>query len=277
MADTVTFVGPTGATLEIPKRRGTRGRGMPPISRIEEEVPGQSGARLRETRHGVREVAIPMDLTGDMSTLRATLRTWMSTLDPARGDGRLLVTSHTGDQRELFCRYDDGLDLVEQLATFQKAVLVFRAVDPYWYDLSDSVASWTSGVTTATFFPFFPLRLSSSEVFADDIVNNTGDTDAWPVWQITGPGSDLHLRNLTSGKTLSLTGLTLLAGETVTIDTRPGQKTVTKDDGTNLYSYIGTSSLWALLVGSNSVRIELTGATSASVVQLNFKRRFLSA
>jgi hypothetical protein len=102
--------------------------------------------------------------------------------------------------------------------------------------------------------------------------------ESWPVWTITGPGSSPILRNLSKNVFLSLP-VTLLAGESVVIDTRPGRKTVTKQDGSSLFgSLTQTSSLWSLLPASNSVRIEFTGALAGvSTVTLNFRRRYLSA
>ena len=71
----------------------------------------------------------------------------------------------------------------------------------------------------------------------------------------------------------------LLGGESVTIDTRPGAKTVTKQDGSSLFGQLAfPPQLWSLAQGSNSVRIEFTGASaSASAVTLSYFKRYLSA
>ena len=66
--------------------------------------------------------------------------------------------------------------------------------------------------------------------------------------------------------------------DAVTIDTRPGAKTVTKQDGSNLFGFLAwPPQLWSLAQGSNSVRIEMSAATSASSVVLSWRRRYLSA
>lgn len=281
MPDEVTeFIDPDGTSITLDVDWDASGRGMPPIEFEEDQVPERSGSRHRNTRHGVRELVLPLWVDADSSAaLRTTLRSLMYTMDPVRGAGKIRVTSELGDQREVTCRYAAGLEMAEKLGdtsgpTLQRLPAVFRVFDPYWYAVADNTASFETG-DTATFFPFFPLRLSSSEVFATGTITNEGDVYAWPVWTITGPGSVLVLRNLTTGKTLTLTA-TIGAGEQVVIDTREGAKTVTKNDGTNLFSGLSaTSSLWSLQKGANALQIELTGATSASLVHLAYRPRYL--
>lgn len=263
---------------------GMRDRFMPRFKFVEEAVPGRPGARHRAVRGEVREVTIPV-LFRDTSpaALRATLRTWLGWLDPQRGTGILRVTDDGGAQRELNCRYSGGLEIDESMGQLwgsrqgQKGSVVFRAVDPWWYDVDDTVLSFALASGSA-FFPFFPLVLAPSELLDTPTpIDNTGDVEAWPVWTITGPATNPVLSNLTTGKVLELT-ITLAAAELLTIDTRPGRKAITLDDGSNLFgTRTATSSLWPLVRGSNQLQIELTSATSASRVDLAYRRGYLSA
>jgi hypothetical protein len=272
--------GPDAVTQE-----GRQGRFSPPPLFELERVPLQPGQRFRNIVHGPTIVHVPVALrAGPSYNLRTAIRNWAHLLDPTRGDGTLRVIGPAGDTRDLVCRYVGGLDnIVEDdwsdLSEKALVVLNFTTEQPYWQDPSDTVTSWQLLSSLATFFPLFPLRLSGSEIFADTTVDNSlSDVESWPVWTITGPGSSPILRNLTKNVFLSLP-VTLLAGESVVIDTRPGHKTVTKQDGSSLFgSLTQTSSLWSLLPASNSVRIELTGALAGvSTVGLNFRRRYLSA
>jgi hypothetical protein len=264
---------------------GREGRfGPPPLFELE-RVPLQPGQRFRNVVHGSAVVHVPVAFYGSTATaLRTSLRKWARLLDPIRGDGTLRVTGPGGDTRDLVCRYTGGLDTAiesdySDLANKFTVILMFTTEQPYWQDSSDTVAGpWVTG-TAATFFPFFPLVLSDSTVFASVTVDNTAsDAEAWPVWTIRGPGANPILRNLSSTKFLSLP-ITLAIGDVVTIDTRPGQKTIIKQDGSSLFgSLTSTSSLWSLLASTvNSIRIEMSSATAASQVQMNFRHRYLSA
>ncbi|MCP3805370.1 phage tail family protein [Allokutzneria sp. A3M-2-11 16] len=280
--ESLVWIDPNGAMIPLDVEWAVSGRFAPPPVLVDEGVPEQPGARFREARHGVREFSLPLWITDSSpAALRARLRSMIAAMDPVRGQGTIRLTSPTGDQREIYCRVSAGLELDETLGRtsgplVQRAVPMFRAVDPYWYDIADTTDPFESG-DTATFFPFFPLRLSSSSVFAEATITNSGDVETWPVWTITGPGSAITLRNLTTGEYMTLT-ITLAAGESLTIDTRPGAKTVTKSDGTNQFPALSSaSSLWALARGANALRVEMSGTTAASRVVLSRRHRYLTA
>jgi phage-related protein len=265
---------------------GVEGRYMPPFEFSIHEVPEQAGAVLDRVKVGVREVVIPWFFTeADEETMRSILRSLAKRFDPTRGPGRLRVEDSLGTQRELTCYYAEGFGMVEDKSThgfgsdrnnwWKKVALVFRALDPYWYDTVAISQTFQLGETPATFFPFFPLRLTGSEIFAEPTVDNSGDVEAWPIWQINGPGTGpITLQNVTSGKSLEL-NQSPLVGESITIDTAPGEKTVLHSDGSNVFSSLSSdSSLWPLLAGPNALRIEMANATVDSSVVLTYRRRY---
>lgn len=264
--------------------QGVEGRYMPPVDHVEQEVPLQPGARLRRVKTKVREVTLPVAFTAaDESGLRTMLRTWAYRLLPDRGDGQLRVMAPGGGQRVLFCRYSDGLEIVQDPGNatrrLQKAVLVFRAHDPYWQDAADTTLTFTSEDhdSSGSFFPFFPLTLLASESFVTVTITNGGDVSAWPVWRITGPAANpVVLRNTTTGKRLEV-ARDVGTGEVITIDTRPGVKTVRLNDDTNLYGDLSVdSALWELVRGGNVVAVEFAGATDATRVDLSYRQRYLT-
>lgn len=286
MADEIiTWVDSDGTATVLSDAAATRvsyelaGRFMPPVSFIEDDVPGMDGARLREVRVRPRDVTIPVAVVGaDQTEVRTTLRSLMRMFNPKRGDGKLRVTGPDGTVRDLTCRYSQGLEVEERFEKFvgwQRAVVVLRAVDPYWYDTSSTSATYTLGAST-TFFPFFPLVLNSDTVLGTQTIDNTGDVEAFPVWTVHGPCSSIKLTNTTTDEVIDLP-VTLTATQTVTVDTRPFRKTVVRDDGTNLYGSLTTASaLWDLPTGLSTITVSLPGATADSYVTLTYSRRWLS-
>jgi hypothetical protein len=281
----ITWVDPDGAETVLSDQGTARvsyemaGRFMPPVSFIEDDVPQHDGARLREVRVAPREVVVPVAVVGaDQAEVRTTLRSLLRLLNPKRGNGRLRVTAPDGTVRDLTCRYSQGLEIEEKFEKFvgwQRAVVVLRAVDPFWYDTAPTSATYTTGSQT-TFFPFFPLVLNSDTVFGTQVIDNTGDVEAFPVWTVHGPCSSITLTNTTTGEVTDLP-VALTASQVVTIDTRPFRKTVTRDDGTNLYGSLTTASvLWNLPTGLSTITVELPGADVDSYVTLVFSRRWLS-
>jgi hypothetical protein len=286
--EVVMWIDPDGAVTFLSNQQtrevivGMTGRGIPPIIYTEDAVPTMPGSRLRRERKDVRVVGVPMLFTGSSKfDVRSQLEYFSAVMDPDRGQGTLRIQRADGSQRDLFCRYASGLEGDESSGgpAHQLAVVHFRAFDPYWYDAAFNVVPFAAGLPP-TFFPFFPLRLGSSSVFAESVVTNDGSVEAWPIWTITGPGDSLVLKNRTTGEQLNL-ATTIPAGSTVTIDTTPGVKTVTMNGTTNLYADLDftslVSALWSLRRGPNLVHIEMNSTTSASLVQLTYKRRYNAA
>jgi hypothetical protein len=250
---------------------------MPTFDISEQQVPFQAGSRLKNIAIKSREIDLPIEVMGiSTSDLRTQIRKLLKVFNPMNGDGKLKCIAEDGTQRFINCRYVGGLEIQETGLPWQRVVLVLKAFDPFWYDASTIVQTFTTG-QIATFFPFFPLRLTSSTVFADTTIINSGDVETNPTWIIQGPGSAIYLRNLTTGEVINI-NTTLGVGETINIDTGRFKKTVTKGDGTNLYSSLSDDSeLWTLQQGTNNIRIEMSGSTNQSSVQLSYHNAYWGA
>lgn len=276
------WIDPYGTITTLDVDWQAKGRFMPPPRFSTSQVPSQPGERLREVTHGPRKFMVRLVITAATEPLlRTAQRNLVDAMDPTLGDGTFRVQSPLGDVREVACRYMDGLDLDEGVETsgptMQKADVTFFAVDPYWQASSDTTMPFTIGAVP-TFFPIPPIRLTASEIAVDTSVLNDG-IEAWPRWTIAGPGSVITLRNLTTGKLLKLPTTSIGTGETITIDTRPGYKTIRKSDGTSLWSDVdlSVSSLWQLARGNNAIRLEMSGAIAGtSSLTLAFRKRYLS-
>lgn len=287
MADVHTWIAPDGTshvldgTAGVKVLRGVEGRGMPPVETITDEIAGLDGSRPRLSRLTDREAVLPVLVKGDV---RQRLRTLASLFDPRRGNGRLRATID-GIERELVCRYDEGMELDESDGTgaWQRAVLVFVAHDPMWLDVDPSVelvdveasAFLSSGPTD----PWFGWQLVASDAVGGFNVDNDGDDLAWPQWTIQGPGLGLlRLTNDVSGEKIEIADVNLTAGQKILIDTRPGHKTVVGPDGVNLWPDLSDDSvLWPIERGSQTVTVTLEGAEAGETnVRLSWVRRWLT-
>ena len=274
---TVTSLSGTNSFVMWDEQRGPDGVWLPPVKHIEYIVPQQPGSQLRYSQIQPREVTLPLLVKGSdgtETTLVAVQRQLQQTFNPTLGTGKLTVTRPDGSTRILNCRYQDGFvgTATWQVAGagWRLAVVTFHAFDPWWYDNTTQNLLYQTG-QPVTFFPFFPLRLSGSTVFAQPTVTNPGDVVVYPIWTITGPLSAIILQNLTTGALLSLPGLTLGASDTLVIDTRIGVKTVTLNGSTNEYGALSSAStLWALAAGANSLSLQGNNATAASQIRLTF-------
>lgn len=160
----------------------------------------------------------------------------------------------------------------------------FLAHDPTFYADEDSTTEIPLGWLTGGGFAapvVAPIYVQDGTVAADrpGWVTNAGDTDAWPVIRITGPCSDITIIHAASGRQLALPSLTLAAGRWVEIDTRPGYRTVTWDNGGNASAYLAPSSridLFSLPPGTSEMRWTAFDSTNSARLRLTWRDAYIA-
>lgn len=304
--DDVLWIDPAGTSLLLTGwvnyavlADSTFGFGSPPVEVTEQVVPFQPGAQLRATRVGVRECGFDLYVKDtDAVSFRTRERNLAYLLDPTRGDGRLRIVAVDGRQVDLYCRLSQGLGgeaagaRSGPVGNWKEYGLHFRARDPYFYATTLSTIQFSAPVA-GTFFPIFVpgnasiLQLGNTNSFGATSTQNPGEIYAWPIWDITGPGQNIQLQNvstvegITYTDTMSFPSLVLSTGDHLHIDTRPLRKTASRlvgGTGTNLYQFLsqtpGLNTLWPLAPGANSVTVTMTGTTGASAASATFTARY---
>lgn len=243
------------------------------------EVPLTPGETVAGVKLRARDVDLPLLVTcTNRHDFVEKVRTLVSAFNPDKGEGKLRVGHDRNSARELKCRYIGGLDGDTNGKGWSPStgmfVLTLRAADPFFYAPAPVREEFVPG-TPIAFFPFFPLVLTQGTVINTGTLNNNGDYTAWPIWTVTGPGTTLTLRNMTTGMVLQAV-LSLAAGESLIIDTRPGIKTVLSGS-TNYFSTLTSdSTLWGLARGNNNVQVELDGSDLNSRVAVAYYPPYLS-
>jgi Phage tail protein len=265
-----------GETIRFVTRTEAQQRMMPPVTINTIRVPQAQGGRFRFARHEERLVTIPVVVPGPTAG-RDELRRWARALDPLKGEGTLTVVQGAHAGRQIVCAYEAGLDtFAEEYPLLGLTTLGFRAADPYWQDAAEQSLVATIASTSYTWFPFLPLVLGASDVFAAVTITNTGDVAAWPVITAVGPGTELNVANTTTGESWDLTGA-INAGSTLVVDHRPGHKSA-RLDGVNVFGRLADDSvLWSLAPGANRISIGFGNATAASKITFAWRNRWLAA
>jgi len=131
---------------------------------------------------------------------------------------------------------------------------VFESADEHTQDVyaSASVAS-TAGRTYPLTFPrIYPAAapLGSATIF------NAGNIDSYPLLRMYGPFSEPVLDILTTGKSLSLVGITVASGDFLEIDTRKRTILLNGDPTATRYDKLAfpASRWWSLPPGPTEVR-----------------------
>lgn len=255
------------------------GASSPSYDVIADEYAGVDGSTVQAIRVPARTMTLGLYVDAPSKPeFRAKARRLVHLLRPKAGIGTLTCSTEWGESRSLACYCTGGLEgdmalNVGGSGFSWRMVLRFYAPDPWWYGPEQPV-NFGLGAPTS-FFPFFPLRLSPSQVQGEFTVDLSGaDVPSFPVWTITGPGTSLLLTNETTGRSIEVAA-SLSAGQTMVIDTRAGQQSVRRGDGTNLMPTVTSGpALWPLVESVNLVSAQLSGATSESRIEAVFAPRY---
>jgi Phage tail protein len=227
--------------------------------------------------------------------------------------GRLVCQRPDGTMREAHCYYSEGLaGEPDQGHLNAKPVITLYCPEGKWRSVEPVVVTrtFTSDATdpddpggssgTGNFFSPF-LNLTSSRQVGSGApaqpvdpdspdsgndpdgsgslttITNPGDVEAWPVWTITGPMTQLRTWNQTLDTRFALT-YELTELQTITITTGdystvrgPGDANLSK--AIDWFNPAGTE-LWPLADGPNIVGLEVDGAGATTSVKLSFTPRY---
>jgi hypothetical protein len=226
----------------------------------------------------------------DAIDLRNNVRTWMKRFNPLAGEGRIQVVGPDGSKRFLKCRYTRGFEGEEVKGrkgdTFLYMIGIWESSDSYWYNANGYDQTFILSPNTAASLPIIlPFQLYSDTLIAGLTIANNGDVDAFPIWEIGGPGDNLQIVNHSLPGDIAFNaigfpsgGYSIANGEVVTIDTSPGRKTVIRQsDAVSLYENLTNGSYFFPLVpGDNLIQVQLSNATASSYVRLTFNERYLT-
>ncbi|MFJ4473226.1 phage distal tail protein [Streptomyces sp. NPDC089424] len=154
----------------------------------------------------------------------------------------------------------------------------FLAHDPTWYADEESTTEIPLGWLTGGGFAApvtAPIFVQSGTTAADrpGWVHNAGSADTWPVIRITGPCANVTVIHVPTGRTLALPTLNLDAGQWVEIDTRPGYRTVTRENGGNA-NYLSPASridLFSLPPGTSEMRWTAFDSTNTARLRMTWR------
>ena len=267
------------------------GLGPVPAEHVVESGAFQVGETFRYGTLTARLINLAIDIVASSRTAvwekRGELTKWLGHLP----SGCYLVwTLPDGSTREILGRYVGSPELPRKVGMgplYQRCVFTLRCPDPGLYDPTGVI--WQYAVASGTGlwgFPLgFPRGFGVSTVDVTEVKNYPGTLSAHPVITVVGPANDLIIENETTSEVLDfkVKAYSIAAGETVTIDCRPGHKSVVNSVAGNIIyalsedSDLGTFHLApdpAALDGDNSMHVSLTGGTNATRVYLLFYSQY---
>lgn len=203
----------------------------------------------------------------------------------APAPGTLVISRPGGQARQIELLCTSGPEQADEDAsqdgyrwTTTYGLTFTSALDPLFSDATDTTVTFAAAPASGGVPPMPPVVLSPSTVLGSTSVTNSGNGDAYPIWEITGPGTPT-ISNLTTGQSFGL-DVALAEGEVVTVDTRPARQSAVDGDGDDRWGdLVRTSprSLWTIPPGKSDLDIQMTGSGDNTKVKLSYRRRWLRA
>lgn len=251
--------------------KGSIGLGTIGTELAEEKLPSGPGSVVRNVAIPSARIELPItiveDSMSDLIDVVENLSEWFDTGDETRRTpGYLRITRPNDTVRQWMCYYAGGLegDLSRGGPNHVTYVVSLVAPDAWPTAPETEVHEWAPAD------------------WPNQSIMNDGQLPAYPIWTITGPGTNMSVQNNTTGKGFSLV-YSLAAGKTVTVDTRPPSIRTTlpvqDSDLVNRYPALFPGSKvtnnW-LVPGLNSFTFTMIGTNADSRVGLEYLPRYRS-
>lgn len=287
------FSGPAVYLYTTPK-----GLDAPKFDVVVDEYPAIDGGFHRFSRAPVREIFLPLKVVGSTRAQMLQMkRSLIKSLNPKKGPVTIQVVEYddsgvAGTPRVLSCYYVNGMEGGEGddgYLSWSTYGVVLRATNPYFRYRNRMFANFLDTVTVPFLDPETPflsldgetpgggLRLSKNPEWVNDvIINNPGDVEAQPRWEIRGPlSAPISLVKLNDEgvpvEELRLSQPVQLAEDQVlVIETEPGGQFIRRylaqetgfeydplDGESFWWVHDITSPMWALDPGENRVGIRV--------------------
>ncbi|MET8111177.1 phage tail family protein [Streptomyces prasinus] len=250
---------------------GVTGFGLPPVSVQWLEGAGD-GATFRRRRVLTRDIDIRLEI---LARDRQHLQELTDRLALAL-DGRCTLTLLDEDGTrwtvEVFRTgggdYSYGVDTIGEREF--STVITFRSEDPYWTS-SEAQFRYVGGSTANPFLSnLAQVEVSASQAIGEIQLDNRGTAEAYPVWEIIGPGRNF-LAVSPKGERLAWSGR-LTADERLIIDTRKG--TVVDQGGANRYAELEEAPrFWTVKPGLSTATAQLEDISAASKITCSWRPR----
>jgi hypothetical protein len=253
-------------------KAGVTGFGLPPVSVQWLEGAGD-GATFRRRRVLTRDIDIPLEILARDRTHLQQLTSRLALALAGRCTLTLLDDDGTRWTTDVYRtgggEYSYGADTTGE-REFQ-TVITFRSPDPYWTSSEAQVRYVGGDTTTAAFLSsLVSIPVAASQAIGEIQLDNRGDAEAYPIWEITGPGTNFEATS-PSGETLRWEG-TLSTNQRLIIDTRKG--TVVDQSGANRYASLAEAPrFWTVKPGLSTATAQLEDVTTASKITCSWRPR----
>jgi hypothetical protein len=270
-----------GTTVDI---RDIEGLGQVAPRTADVEPPGEDGLWLGPDYYGGRTLRIDAAVkdAGDSGAVLDTLALLQDASDTAAVRGQAGTTlalrlkfpgRPTRVVHGRLRKFEPGMETLKH--GYVPVDLEFQTADHVYYADESASTSMPLGNLTEggmTFPLVFPFTIAGdpSAVGRPGYLEVVGNRETWPILRVSGPCANPTITHVTTGRQLAVQ-TTLADGEWVEIDTRPGWRSVLRENGGGApLSPTSRIDQFALTPGTNEIRWNATDLTLTSTLAVTW-------
>lgn len=263
------------------------GWGMPRVNRLIERGPLQDGVSDLGFHLGARSAMLVIGIKQTTLSALYDARDQLLFLFKPENSPTLAWDLPNGDQRRIDVHFVGALGIPwnpDRWAAMKVGIDLY-APDPSFYHPSLLTTQFSTADSGELVFPIeFPIEFGFSSINEGVGIGYGGTWYSYPTIVLTGPLDNPIITNVTTGKKIEL-DYNIPAGDKVTITLTPGEISIVDDSDTNLIGTLTTDSdiadfrlIPSLEFGAtetNNILIEASSATAASLIEINYRERFI--
>lgn len=260
------------------------GLGVASVDTQLEKAAFQDGETYLDSILNPIDFSLEMIITGDSEEdLFNKRKNIIKLFNPKKGKGTMLY-EYSSSEKAIECVVSRPPVFVYGQTNhgekFQRVLIQLTAPAPFWLDNFVSGETLSFSVPLVQFDNFQITDTFEYESAGTNRTNlfNSGDVETPVKIVFNGPAVNPIITNETTGEFIKVTQ-NLGSGESLTITTDFGNKTVIYNDGTtdsNAFGFIDlNSTFWQLQVGDNEVSYTADTGTETAIVNISYTNRFL--
>jgi len=252
--------------------RGFEGFEYSTVRESIDDVAGPYGSTYITSKFGRRRVAITGDLiSDDVFSLRRDL------VKALRQTGTMkLVTFTTYDDLNL--QFEGEVVKVANPYTHKTHTFLIEIIAPDWrfYSQEETTANILlsfvrGGAEIPATIPMAITENINTDVDLTEVVINEGSEMTDPIFTISGPGTDIIVRNETTEQEFTI-NTTLVTDDVLVIDVK--NRTVVLNGTDNYYPFID-GDFWSLVPGENEIRFFADGfEIDVTALQITYRHAY---
>jgi hypothetical protein len=283
--DVITYRRPDGVTINLSdppyQLISYDGFGIGEFQHTMVAPPQAHGEYWYDTRMEAKILTVEYSYTGGgVPEEQASRREVVRVFNPLLGPGVLRIDQANGISREIACILAESMSLPkanDEAPGHYQTIVRFKSHGiPAFIDPVVSTFTLNFNATPGNFtFPWtFPRIFAQSGFASSPTIAYDGDIGTPVRIELFGPFSEPAFRNLTTGKSLSLVGVSATDGQHLVIDTHPDLYII-QLDGVDMWHKVYETDMWQLAPGDNALSFDIGSTTTTTAGSIQWNNRYL--